>query len=87
MPIGIPGWPLLAVSTASIASARIAFAMHRASVIGCDNTAACRASAAAFPPFSAEPAMPSAFPSLNAACIMPPAPPPATQRSATPCPP
>ena len=29
MPIGMPGWPLFAASTASIASARIAFAIRR----------------------------------------------------------
>src|SRR4051812_45005689 len=33
MPIGIPGWPLLAASTASIASARMALARRR--WVGC----------------------------------------------------
>ena len=45
MPIGMPGWPDFAASTASIASARMASAMRRSSVAGRARIAACAARA------------------------------------------
>ncbi len=45
MPIGRPGWPDFAFSTASMASARMASAMRRSGVIGRARIAACAASA------------------------------------------
>ena len=45
MPIGMPGWPDFASSTASMASARMASAMRRASLAGRARIAACAARA------------------------------------------
>ena len=45
MPIGRPGWPEFAASTASIAKARMTSAMRRFSVIGRARISACSASA------------------------------------------